>query len=201
MRKVGLAIIAVGLMAAGLALARSVPVARASDELPYEWTCKAQGYFAMAVEADGNVTPSVDRSETQPISVTINKRQETALTPERILLPFDLGYVLGLASQPETMFSVAPDWWRPFGVRVHLGPEGLDAVSAIFFPETYSPRPSVLTLKKSDKDWVFSVYSGDLTTDTEARRLKVETRSTLAASQIREQAATYFMTGPCVRRR
>jgi hypothetical protein len=112
MRKVGLAIIAVGLMAAGLALARSVPVARASDELPYEWTCKAQGYFAMAVEADGNVTPSVDRSETQPISVTINKRQETALTPERILLPFDLGYVLGLASQPETMFSVAPDWWR-----------------------------------------------------------------------------------------
>ena len=55
-------------------------------------------------------------------------------------------------------------------------------------------KPTLLSLRRADKDWVFFVHNGDLTTDAEARRLNIQTGARLNAA-----AEVYFLTGPCVR--
>jgi hypothetical protein len=67
--------------AVGIGIVLAVPALGADEPLeqPYEWTCKAQGYFGMKVSPDGRYTPIVDASDTGPIHIVIQRRSEEGM--------------------------------------------------------------------------------------------------------------------------
>jgi hypothetical protein len=185
-----------------LALTLTLPAigALSEEKPPYEWTCRSQGYFEMKVSPDGKITPVADTSLTDPISILIRRRVDDVPSdtlPRDMTFPFDDEYVVGFTGKQAEPFSEEPSDLETSGARFYSGKQGLYEVSAMYY-EHY--RPYVLTLKTADKDWVFSIQSGSLTTDSEARHMNITLPSKLYGPSVPE-ASVFFMTGPCVRDR
>jgi hypothetical protein len=57
-----------------------------------------------------------------------------------------------------------------------------------------------LSLKPADHDWMFSIYSGEMTTDSEARHLNI--RAPIVGGQPMQwkpESDVFLKTGPCER--
>jgi hypothetical protein len=172
-----------------------------SDETPpYGWTCKSQGFFGTDVSPDGKPAPVVDTSLIGPVSIVIKARSSEIKVerpyPMSAVFPLDDRYAVGFTSESGTVFDGKLDDMEASGAHLRFENNALTRVSAIYFRGDY---PSILTLEKADKDWVFSVYSGELTSDAEARHLNITSSSVRPRSEAK--ASIFFMTGPCVRTR
>jgi hypothetical protein len=109
-----------------------------------------------------------------------------------MIYPYDDNYIVGFTGT-QSPFAQEVNDMETSGARFYAGKQGLHEVDAIY----YNHRPSILTLKTADKDWVFSIYSGSLTTDSEARHLNIVVPS--GQLQFDAETSIYFMTGPCIK--
>jgi hypothetical protein len=199
--------------AVGLAIAIAVPALGADEsfEQPYEWSCKALGYFGVKVSPDGRYSPNIDANATGPIHITIQRRSEEGMElykrrmrTNTAIGALDVRYTVSLSGPAGQLFaSDGPIDFYDSGVRFNFptGPDptarrqGLKGVEAIYWQTGHHPQ--ILSIQPADRDWVFSVYSGGLTTDVEARHLNIE----VPGLHWDAGAEAYLLTGPCVRKR
>jgi hypothetical protein len=163
---------------------------------PYEWTCKASGFYEMKVAPDGKATPAISNTPA-PISIVISRRAKEATDaglPPDMTFPFDSDLVVGVTGAEVGLFAMSANNGGTSGARLYFKDGGLREVSAMY----YDHKPYILSLHVADKDWVFSIYSGSLTTDLEARHLNI-TVPNLPFGPYQAEADFYFLTGPCAR--
>ena len=113
-----------------------------------------------------------------------------------MIFPFNDNYTVGITGKETDPFTEKANEYETSGARFYSGKQGLYEADALYWDHY---RPHILTLKAADKDWVFSVYSGSLTTDTEARHLNIEVPNN--RYHFTAETGVYFLTGLCIRRR
>ncbi len=199
-----------------LAIVVAVPALAADEppEGPFEWNCKAQGYFEMKVAPDGGYRPVVDATVAGPIHITIQRRSEEGINVYNNARMYSIGdldmrytvSLTGLAGEhpfttdgPLDFYDSGVRFNFPFITDPIARRKGLKGVEAIYWKTGHWPQ--VLSIHPSDKDWVFSVYSGDLTTDLEARHLNIETPLDKRGMHWDAEAKVNLLAGPCVRKR
>jgi hypothetical protein len=147
-----------------------------TPQQPYRWTCKAQGFFAMTVTPDGVEHPVAEPMPPNPIQITIRERSQYSFGQ---IGPYEGRYVISLEGHDVGAFTFKGEDYYPSGARLRFSsladqPGQLDSVEAIYWGSPVEYKPTLLSLRRADKDWVFFVYKGDLTTDAEARRLNIQ---------------------------
>ena len=196
----------------GIAALLCFPVYGAElPEQPYRWTCKAQGYFEMKATPDGGGHPIADTQPMAPILITIRRRSDDAssLADGPGLGGLDSRYVVvvqqeGTRSQPFSNAAGAVDhYYSGVSFLFPTDPDpvnrrkGLRGVEAIYW--MHNSIHGVLSLQPAEKDWVFFVYAGSLTTDAEARGANIKYPFNRLGASWEAEANVHFLTGPCVR--
>jgi hypothetical protein len=164
----------------------------------------------MRVTADGEAHPIADMSSMKPIHITIRRRSDDASLPSDGfgIGGFDSRYVVLLEGGNDQPFTTEAADQQHSGVQFRfpvpslpltqkIGLErGLKGVEAIYW--LHAHIHGILSLRPADKDWVFFVYSGDLMTDAEARRINIEGYGP-PRYHAQAEAEVDFLTGPCIR--
>jgi hypothetical protein len=174
-----------------------------TPERIYTWTCKATGYYGIEVTPEGLARPTAEPSVSNRVRITIRRRSKEAMEQfeYRSFGRLDTGYAIEVDA-PKSLFATIPrlvdsnDSGARFDYQTN--PEGkqeLDEVLAVYWTD-YPPRSmQTLSLHPADKDWRFSIYSGDLTTDKEARHINIA----VPDAGTKPSADIWMITDPCIR--
>jgi hypothetical protein len=162
----------------------------------YEFTCRALAYYEIKVSPDGNFSPSVDQTGQEPIRITLwpPAKDEYAVP--------DNYYLVVVAAGPQSLLT--SDTNSEPNARVRRHPKSASSSTLFDVEARYGSQVGhdqlTLVIKPADQDWVFSAYSGSLTTDAEARHLNIRVPKIDGHTmQWKPESSVFLETGPCER--